>query len=602
MHSGEFIEGLSRTKYVPTQRFGILLLLLLAGIAVLWGRSFYLQVMHGRTYRAAAEENRVTPQLLPAPRGIIYDAEGRQLVENISSTDLILDPTLLPSREDEGYLLENLPALVPSLPIDDVRAALDRTRSIQRPVLLVKALEHETVLAIEQVQESIQGARLVSSLVRKYPYGPAGAHVLGYTSPVTPEELAQDSDLTPTDTTGKSGVEGVYDTRLRGTHGVAYTEVNASGRPLLDLGKQDPQPGEDLRLTLDIELQKYIMSVFADRDAEAQATGHQNLSGAAVVMDPDTGAVLGLVSYPSFDPNAFSQPAQRTRTTSMFTDERQPLFNRATEGTYPSGSTIKPFLAAGGLQEGVITANTTVLSTGGITVGPWHFADWKAGGHGTTDVRKAIAESVNTFFYLLSGGDESRRGLGVVKIGEYLKDFGWASPTGVDLPSEAAGFIPTPEWKEATFHERWYIGDTYHLGIGQGSVLVTPLQIANATAAIANGQYLYTPHFIQMNKPKRRLIGIDRSNITVVQEGMRQTVISGSARSLNNLSLPLAGKTGTAQIGGSENTHAWFTSFGPYEKPAFVVTVLLEEGGAGDEAAVPIARDIWQWLIDHPED
>lgn len=583
---------------VVRPRFGLLLAVAVVGMLVLGGRSFYLQVMAGSGFRTRAEQNRVTAQLLPAPRGIMYDAFGQQLVENISSTDLLLDPGLLPRREDEGYLVETLPHLIP-ISADEVRVALERCRITQRPVLLAKALTHNQVLHLEEVASQIEGTRLTSSLVRKYPYLEATAHVVGYTGPVTVEDLQRDPALPPTDSIGKLGIEEAYDQELRGKGGISYVEVNAAGKPQVDLGKQDPLPGKDMTLTLDIELQKYIYSLFSDRDAAQKQAGQPVVIGAVVVMNPTTGAVVSLASYPSFDPNAFSQPALRSGTKELFEDKRQPLFNRAISGTYPSGSTVKPFLAAGGLEEGIITETTTVFSTGGVSIGPWHFADWKAGGHGVTDVKKAVAESVNTFFYLLAGGDETHTGLGVERIEKYLREFGWGAPVGIDLPAEAAGFIPNPAWKEQTLHERWYIGDTYHLAIGQGNVQVTPLQIAAATGAVANGKYFITPHVKQDERPQKRSLQFSPHAIGVVQEAMRQTVLTGSGRSLAALPVALAGKTGTAQIGGTENTHAWFTSFGPYEQPTYVVTVLLEQGGTGDDDALPMARSIWEWLVEH---
>lgn len=598
MNSTPFIEGQHKPLISPLRRYWAVYVPLCFLLFVLLGRGFYLQIMHGGLYRTQADENRVTLQTIPAPRGIFYDANNKQLVENISSTDLVLDPLNLPQIEDESYLLENLPSIVPGLTPEDIKDALSKVRSSKRPVLLAKALDHDIVLNIEQAGGSIRGVMLVSSLVRKYLLSENLAHVLGYTSPVTAEELAKHDELLPTDTTGKLGLEQMYDERLRGEHGTAYVEVNASGKPQVNLGKQDPVAGSDLHLTIDADLQEYIYQLFYDLNEKDK---EHKTAGAAVVIDPQSGAIKALVSYPSFDPNVFSQPALRKQATQLFSDPLKPLFNRTVDGTYPSGSIIKPFLAAGGLQDGIITANSTVLSTGGITIGPWHFYDWQAGGHGTTDVKKAIAESVNTFFYLLAGGDETHTGLGPEKINHYLREFGWANPTGIDLPTEASGFLPTPAWKEATFHERWYIGDTYHLGIGQGNVLVTPIQVASATAALANGTYWYTPHLLQTDDIQKKTLSVSQKNIQTVREGMREAVTDGSARSLSALSIPLAGKTGTAQIGGSEDTHAWFTSFGPYDKPELVVTVLLEKGGAGDVDAVPLAHDIWQWHIDHPE-
>jgi penicillin-binding protein 2 len=285
----------------------------------------------------------------------------------------------------------------------------------------------------------------------------------------------------------------------------------------------------------------------------------------------------------------------------------QPLFNRAISGEYPSGSTIKPVVAAAALQEGLITAGTSFVSSGGIRINEWFFPDWKAGGHGITDVRKAIAQSVNTFFYIIGGGYGDFTGLGPKKLKEYMEKFGLNNKTGIDLPGERVGFVPDPEWKWATKNEQWYIGDTYHVSIGQGDLLVTPLQVANYIAAVANGGTLYRPHLAKkivdpaVQKDSDILPEVldsnfvDPKNIQIVREGMRQTVVSGSARSLSNLPIAVAGKTGTAQWGTDKANHAWFTSFAPYENPEISVTILIEEGIEGSTVAVPIARDFYQW-------
>lgn len=599
LDSTELIDHVTKKK-TPTEhrRFGVLSGVLFCVMLLILGRGIYLQIVMGSTFRTKAENNRVDAIILPAPRGILYDKNHVQLTENISSTDLVFDPRTLPTLEHESYLLDRLVELVPSLKPDDIRSALSRTRTTQRETLLLKAIDHDSVLKIEQAQSQVPGVKLVSSLVRKYPFREALAHVLGYTSPVTAEEMSKDDSLVATDTTGKGGIEQQYDTALRGQHGTTYTEVTASGQQKTDLGEKPATPGQDITLTIDSSLQQFIYGLFSERDAKAKEQNADPVQGSAIVLDPKTGAILALVSYPSFDPNIFSQPSLRRNAESIFEASLQPLFNRAVDGMYPSGSTIKPFLAAGALQEGIITPQTTVRSTGAITVGPWRFADWKAGGHGITDVKKALAESVNTFFYMLAGGLDTHPGLGVDKATTYLKEFGWDAKTGIDLPSEAPGFLPSPEWKLKATGQPWYIGDTYHLGIGQGDVLATPLQVAVSTAAVANTDGWYQPHVIE-GSAKKHLIGISAQNIRVVQEGMRQAVTEGSARSLSTLSIPVAGKTGTAQIGGTEKTHAWFTSFGPYDNPEIVVTILLEKGGAGDVDAVPVAKEVWQWLAEH---
>lgn len=561
-----------------TPRWLFLHAVLVGILALISGRSFYLQVIRGSSWRATADNNHIAAATLPAPRGLIYDQAGVALVENISTTDLWLDPNNLPNQENEAYVIETLPTIVPQISSQDVHQTMQQARQGARLALLAKALDHDTVLKLEESNLGSQGVKLTSSLVRRYLFNQAMAHLLGYTS------LAGTSD-----STGKTGLEKYYQEQLTGRDGVAYTEVDASGQPQKDLGKQDPISGEDLRLTLDSELQNYIYQLLSE----------QGSPGAVVVLNPANGAIKALASYPSFNPNVFSQPALSSQSQEIIKHEGQPLFNRAIAGLYPPGSTIKPLLAAAGLQEKIITPTSTITSTGGLTIGPWFFPDWKVGGHGVTDVKKALAESVNTFFYLLAGGDDTHPGLGVKQATAYLKSFDWGKPTGIDLPEEAAGFLPSPEWKEQTKHESWYIGDTYHLGIGQGDVLVTPLQVAVATGALANGEYLYQPHLAADPKPTRHRLGIDRRYTQTVRQGMRQAVTEGSGRALSNVSIPLAGKTGTAQVGGSEETHAWFTSFGPYDKPTFVVTVLLERAGEGDDVAVPFAKNIWQWLIDY---
>ncbi len=287
------------------------------------------------------------------------------------------------------------------------------------------------------------------------------------------------------------------------------------------------------------------------------------------------------------------------------------MFNRSITGEYPSGSTIKPVVSIAALEEGIITENTTFLSTGGVQIDRWFFPDWKAGGHGITDVRKALSESVNTFFYMIGGGDnETMTGLGVAKLTEYMEMFGLGKKLGIDLVGESSGFLPSKDWKEEVKGERWYIGDTYHLSIGQGDILVTPLQVANFTATIANGGTEYQPRLLKSILPRNstKVINIDPIEIKkdfitqyyyqVVREGLREGVLSGSSRSLGTLPVTSAGKTGTAQFDNSGETHAWFTSFAPFESPEIVITVLVESGGGGESVALPIAKKGLEYWFD----
>lgn len=593
------IDSVAAAEVTRTARWHLLRIILVGAVAILLGRSYYLQVVQGDDWHVQAEENRVSIILQAAPRGIIYDHYGRQVVENVASTDLVLNPLSLPNRENESSLIEGLLKHTDLEPMK-VREAIEAARSSVQPILLKKSISHDAVIDLERVLPDMPGVQLASATVRNYLRPHALAHVLGYTGLANAEEMVNNSELIMNDIIGKSGIEKKYNNDLRGQSGAAYVEVNADGQPQKDLSKATPEPGNDLILTIDAELQDFIFNLLAEKQRR----------GAVVALDPATGAVLALVNYPAYDPNVFSQPARQPESRLLLLDEEQPLFNRAIGGKYPPGSTIKPLLAAAGLQENLITEQTTVLSTGGINVKDWNFPDWKAGGHGQTNVKKAIAESVNTFFYLLAGGDETRQGLGVRKITKYLNAFSWGKLTGLDLPGENTGLLPSPEWKIETKNEPWYIGDTYHLGIGQGDILVTPLQVAVSTAAIANGGTVYTPYLVaEQNKAGKRVSGhkekssklpIALNNLRIVQQGMRQAVQEGSARRLSTLPIPLAGKTGTAQLGSQDDvTHAWFTSYGPADGPKLVLTVLLEKGGKGDVDAIPVAEEVWQWWLEH---
>jgi penicillin-binding protein 2 len=333
-------------------------------------------------------------------------------------------------------------------------------------------------------------------------------------------------------------------------------------------------------------------------------------AAAGIAMDPETGEILALVSIPAYNNNFFAQGITSARYNEIIDHPSNPLFNRAIAGEYPPGSVFKPVMATAGLEEGLINERTSFKSVGGIRVGKWFFPDWKAGGHGVTDVRKAIAESVNTFFYYLGGGYNDFTGLGVDKILEYAGRFGLGSETGIDLPAEADGLLPSRAWKKEEIGEGWYIGDTYHLSIGQGFLLTTPIQVANYTSVLANGRTLYRPSLIKevtdsaggvVKEFEPEVIRdnfIDKKNIEIVRQGMRQAVTRGSCAKLFDLPVKVAGKTGTAQWANDKPPHSWFTGFAPYENPEIVLTVLVEKGGDSEKISVPAAKEIFKWYFD----
>ena len=428
---------------------------------------------------------------------------------------------------------------------------------------------------------------------------------MGYLAAVTEEDLVENSDYLYDQKIGKAGIENFYQEELMGQHGKKRAEVDSLGEEIKIINEDPAKSGHNLILTIDQELQSYLVDTLQAAKDASGATG-----AAAIALNPNTGEILAFISLPSYDNNKFAQKISSEDYQDLLDNPENPLFNRAISGEYPPGSTIKPVIAAAALQEGVINSRYTVNSVGGLRIDKWFFPDWKAGGHGVTDVKKALAESVNTFFYLVGGGNnDDFFGLGVDRINQYAQMFGLQNKTGIDLAGEAEGFLPTKQWKEQVKQEPWYIGDTYHLAIGQGDILVTPLQVANYTAFFANGGTLYQPYLLkQVKSVQGELIQetqveiinqgfIQSGYIDLIRQGLRQTVTSGSAKSLNALPISVAGKTGTAQFATDQPTHAWFTCFAPYDQPEIVLTILLEAGGEGSDYPVGVARQILPWYF-----
>ncbi|MCR4312197.1 MAG: penicillin-binding transpeptidase domain-containing protein, partial [Candidatus Uhrbacteria bacterium] len=364
------------------------------------------------------------------------------------------------------------------------------------------------------------------------------------------------------------------------------------GVDIRTLSRNEKVDGTDLTLAIDERLQaaiEYILSAGLETLSTKRAS--------VIAMQPDTGEILALVSYPSYDANLFTDGISTEAYAALVNDPNTPLFPRATSGGYPSGSTIKPVYAAAALMERIIEPSTSFFSSGGIWVGPKFYPDWRAGGHGATNVYHAIADSVNTFFYIIGGGNESFSGMGLETLMRYAALFGLGSPSGIDLPNELAGFLPSKAWKEETKGEQWYIGDTYNVSIGQGDLLVSPLQIARSTAVFANGGNLVTPH-LSLAAPTETVDILPDDVYEVVRDAMRQTITNGSGTMLNGLPVDVAGKTGTAQWSNAAPPHSWFTGFAPFDDPEIVITVIIEQGG--DHAlALPISYKIFDWWYEN---
>lgn len=546
-------------------RMGLIRIVVVGLFLSLVGALVKTQIYEGSYYHDLADGNRARVVDLPAPRGIIADRNGNELVVNL--------PAFRYRQCDSSGQKCDVSTISKNQAID----------------LEVQGLKSGKSLAIDSV--------------RSYPFGEATAHLLGYVSQISAEELKADNYLLPGDKIGRGGVEEQYDGQLRGKRGEELQEVDAMGNRLRTLSVKPPQPGQRINLAIDLGIQKVAYEQIKGRKAAVVATNPQN------------GEVLTLVSSPSFDPNVFTDintnPADTTKQiTQIFSDPRQPLFDRAIAGTYPAGSTFKIITATAGLESGQIDEKFMINDPGILVIGPYRFPNWKylqdGGTQGEIDVVGAIQKSNDIFFYEVGGK------VGVDGLAQWALKYGLARKSGLDLPEEAAGIFPTKSWRDA--HARsWYLGDTYHLAIGQGDLLVTPLQDNLWTAAIANGGKLCQPHVLKQAADSGqqvgqcRDIGLHQKTLDLIKKGMIAACSpGGTAYPLFNFKDPknpdktiqIACKTGTAEFGDSaERTHAWLTAFAPADNPTIAVTTILEGAGEGADVASPVVKAVLeQWF------
>ncbi|MCD6471347.1 penicillin-binding protein 2 [bacterium] len=598
----------SITRPIKEKNLKIFFYIVLIIFSVITLRIFYLQILRGSYFYKMAETNRIRIEKINAPRGLIFDKSGKVLAKNLASFSLTVVPADLPREKNEYQKLINkvYSYLKPEFRQEFKKNLSKIPRYALEKIVLLRNIDYQDAMLLKIKLVDIPAFSVETDLKRSYPEGKYFSHLLGYLGKISPEDLKNNKNKKEyvfNDLIGKSGLELFYEKELRGISGQKEIEVDRLGKEKQIINIKEACPGDDLYLTIDSQLQKKL---FKTLTYYARLT--KSYRGAAVALNPRNGKVLALVSIPSYDNNQFIKGFKQDEYQKLKTNSLKPLFFRAISGEYPPGSIIKLIIAAAALQEKIINKNTTILSAGGIRVGKWFFPDWKKGGHGPTNVIKALAESVNTFFYYVGGGYKDFVGLGTKKIAEYAKSFGLGKKTGIDLYGEKSGFIPTPEWKKKTRKEKWYIGDTYHISIGQGDILVTPIQVANYTAAIANGGKLFQPHLIEkivsfdgkikykFSKDIIRDDFVDKENIEIIKQGLRAAVLWGSARGVKNVIVPVAGKTGTAQIS-KKLPHAWFTCFAPFNNPEIVLTILIENGGEGSSVAVPVARDVLNWYF-----
>jgi len=599
---GEFL-GL----FVKQSVFKYLLIFMGVVLSAIIIRSIYLQIVRGQYYYGLADGNRSRVEYLIPTRGIIYDRNGKSLVSNQPDFYIAVIPANVPLRAEDRNLRIQAIADFIGMTFDDVKNILDKYPPfLKQPIILKENVEYNLGIGYALHISDYPELELKATSLRNYTFGQSFSHILGYIGKITKEELDKvaNTDYLFNDVIGKQGVEHTYEKNLRGVYGRKEIEVDARGREKKVIYQKDPVRGDNLVLTIDADLQEKVYQLTRNHLYQ-----YGKKKASVIVEDPNNGAILAMVSYPSYDNNQFSGGISQENYSKLTGNKDNPLFDRSIQGEYPSGSTIKMAVAAGALNENIINESTAFLSTGGLWVADkFFFPDWKAGGHGITNVYKAIADSVNTFFYIIGGGYKDFTGLGVARLDKYFHEFGFGDLTKIDLPNETAGLVPNEDWKLKTKNEQWYIGDTYHMAIGQGDVLVTPIQIANYTAAFANGGTLYQPHVVgatinDLNQKKIIPPAILRNDflgdydMSIVRKAMRRTVTDGSAAYMQSVPVTVAGKTGTAQFADNKSPHAWFTGFAPYDKPQIVVTVLIEEGGEGSAVSVPLAAKIMDYYF-----
>lgn len=592
------------------QRFFTRRAALLAGgqfglLAALVGRMYYLQVVESERYHMLAEENRINMRLLPPSRGRILDRFGVPVAINEQNYRVLIKSENTP---DVSAVLDRL-AMIISINADEKARILKEIRRKKKfvPVTVREFLDWEDVARLEVNAPDLPGVTIDVGERRFYPNGIAAAHVLGYVGAPRREDLTGDPLLElPGFRIGRSGVERAFDKPLRGTAGASQLEVNAVGRVIRELDRQEGEAGRDVVLTMDMALQRSAMRRLGDE------------SGAVIVMDIETGGLIVQASTPSFDPNAFTEGLSNAQWRALADNERAPLRNKAIAGEYAPGSTFKMVVALAALEEGVITPKTSFFCPGHLELGDGKFHCWKRHGHGHVDLVRSISESCDVYYY------EIARKVGIDKIAEMSARFGLGTDLGLDVPGERTGLVPTKSWKRAVIGQPWVLGETLVAGIGQGFVLTTPLQLVTMTARMVNGGKAVFPHLardvarrgeLTERVPREQAsIGVDAGHLELMMKAMAEVTLdprgTAYAARIKVPGLSMAGKTGTAQVrritrrerevGVRTNEelpwrfrdHALFVGYGPVEKPRYAIAVVVEHGGGGSSVAAPIARDI----------
>ncbi|PKL95884.1 MAG: penicillin-binding protein 2 [Gammaproteobacteria bacterium HGW-Gammaproteobacteria-8] len=590
----------NQERATVNRRLGLLAALMLLALAGVLGRFAQLQLSDHAAYAARAESNRVRLQAIAPNRGLILDRYGRVLAENYPAYRLVMVPERVPDREQALDQVDRLVGLSEA-EREQIRGRISRSRRFQ-PIMIKGNLDEREVALLALERHRLDGLEIEPYLVRHYPYGEALAHVVGYVARLDESDLQRldAGNYRATTHTGRTGLERYYEDRLHGSSGVERVETNAQGRMIRVLERTDPLPGEDLRISLDLDLQLTAFEALGEHP------------GAVIAMDIASGELLALVSKPGFDPNLFVNGISHEAYRELLESPYRPLFNRFLAGGYEPGSTIKPYIALAGLGAGAITADTRVFSSGVYRLAGHsrEYRDWRKGGHGWVNLEAALEQSVNAYFYDLANT------IGIDRISRELALFGFGQPTGIDLPGETSGILPSRSWKRRTLNEAWFPGETLITGIGQGFTVATPLQLAYAVATLAGRGRAAPP----------RLLATDAAAVRVqhapedwdaVLAGMRAVVHGsrGTARAIAaDLAVEIGGKTGTSQVFSRPDegeikpadlpwflrNHALFIAFAPFDQPRIAIAVVAEHGGGGSSVAAPVAAQVLRQALETP--
>ncbi|HEV8633138.1 MAG TPA: penicillin-binding protein 2 [Chloroflexota bacterium] len=583
------------------------------GLVSLTGRLFQMQVLEGEGHRSRADANRLRVSAVPAPRGILLDRNGIPVVRNRPSFSIAVVPADLPRRPEVVY--RRLVKLVGGSP-QEFAGAVDRRRDDQfSPVVLRSTRDGRVAQAVQAHLAELPGVQVITTAVREYPDGPTTAHLIGHVGPITEEQLraasGPDGPYTPHDRVGQAGLEATLEEQLRGARGLRRVEVDASGREVGVLALDRGRPGHNVVLSVDLAFQREVHRILAERIAEFEVAS-------AVVVDPNDGQIAAMAHLPSYENGLFADGISDGDFARLKKDPTRPMLNGAVSSAWPPGSTLKVITALAALQAGVVRPETRIHCGGGIRLpGGAFLGCWTA--HGEQDMISALANSCDSYFYQLGGGEPSGRwaGVGPDRLAEWARRFGLGRPTGVELPAEAPGLVPTPAWKLATQGERWYPGDSYISAIGQGFYTATPLQMAMVAATVANGGTLHRPRLVRelrdadgrtVAPPEPEVVGtipLDGAHMAVVRQGLRAGMLHGvspygtryygTSWDSEIRELPMAGKTGTSEYGtrgpnGKLPTHGWFIFWAPYESPKIAGSVFVKRGRGAQEAGKTAAR------------